>query len=342
MHQTFLSSDTLISSSEKGKLDIMHLKRFWNKVLLKRESKISPVDWQEEWQLDRTLLSALGLGLEQCLIYIFQQAPSFEMFEDWITKTAGLPPQSNVSRFNDLFTGEKKTTDNDITLALDDEQLRFWQENGYLIIRNAVPKEDCEKTIGVICDFLGIERDNPQTWYKQHASVQGIMVQLFQHPLLNKNRQSEKVRMAYEQLWQRKDIWVTADRVGFNPPETDRWKFPGPNLHWDCSLTLPIPFSLQGLLYLSDTEASQGAFTLVPGFHNRVESWLHSLPAGADPRRQDLHALGSMPVAANAGDFIIWHQALPHGSRPNTSAKPRFVQYFTYEPVDIKEADLWL
>ncbi len=342
MDQTLSSSATLVPTSEKGKLGIMHLKRFWNKALLKRESKISQADWNGEWQLDRVLLSALGLGLEQCLIYIFREAPSFDRFENWIIETAGYPDSENLLRFNNLFNDKTVIEEEPLPAVLGDDQLKCWQENGYIIIRDAVSKEDCEKTIEVICDFIGIRRNDPTTWYKQHPSIQGIMVQLFQHPLLNKNRQSEKVRSAYEQLWRRKDIWVTADRVGFNPPETERWKFPGPNLHWDCSLDLPIPFSLQGLLYLSDTEASQGAFTLVPGFHNKVENWLHSLPAGADPRRQNLHALGSTPIAANGGDFIIWHQALPHGSRPNTSDKPRFVQYFTYEPVDIKEADLWI
>lgn len=342
MNYESLSATTLFPSAEKGKLGIMHLKRFWSKALLKREGKLSKQEWQHEWQLDKTLLSALGLGLEQCLIYIFQNTPSFDAFEDWIVETGGYPLPENVARFNALFDKERHAKDNIIELVLDDKQLKSWEENGYIVIKNAVPKEDCEKTIELICEFIGINRDDPSTWYKHHPSIQGIMVQLFQHLLLNKNRNSEKVRKAYEQLWQRKDIWVTADRVGFNPPETDKWKFPGPDLHWDCSLTLPMPFAPQGILYLADTVPSQGAFTLVPGFQNRLESWLNSLPADADPRKQDLHALGSIPIAADAGDFIIWHQALPHGSRPNTSDKPRFVQYFTYAPADITEAELWL
>ncbi|MNE39994.1 Phytanoyl-CoA dioxygenase (PhyH) [compost metagenome] len=112
-------------------------------------------------------------------------------------------------------------------------------------------------------------------------------------------------------------------------------------MHWDVSLDLPIPFGLQGLLYLSDTQANQGAFTLVPGFHNRIDSWINSLPAGSNPRNQDLHQLGSMPVVANAGDFIIWHQALPHGSSPNTSNRPRLVQYINYSPIDAEIKMEW-
>lgn len=170
---------------------------------------------------------------------------------------------------------------------------------------------------------------------------QGIMVQLFQHPALEKNRQSKKIRNAYEQLWNRKDLWMNTDRVSFNPPENERWQFPGPRLHWDVSLELPIPFGLQGLLYLSDTQESQGAFTLVPGFHNKIDAWINSLPAGANPRTQDLYQLGIKPIAANAGDFIIWHQALPHGSSPNKAAAPRIVQYINYMPIDAAAQKKW-
>jgi ectoine hydroxylase-related dioxygenase (phytanoyl-CoA dioxygenase family) len=168
------------------------------------------------------------------------------------------------------------------------------------------------------------------------------MVQLFQHPILEQNRQSFKIRKAYEELWNRTDLWVNTDRVGFNPPETELYKFRGPHLHWDVSLKLPVPFGTQGILYLADTAENQGAFTLVPGFQNKIEDWINNLPPGANPRSENLYALGAKPIAANAGDFIIWHQALPHGSSPNTSILPRFVQYINYAPADEKENRIWI
>jgi len=137
-------------------------------------------------------------------------------------------------------------------------------------------------------------------------------------------------------------MWLNPDRVGFNPPEIANWKFPGPGLHWDVSLQLPIPFGLQGILYLNDIASNQGAFTLVPGFHNKIESWLKNLPANANPRNENIHSLGTKPIAANAGDFIIWHQALPHGSSPNTTLQPRFVQYINYAPSDMEVRDKWI
>jgi len=69
------------------------------------------------------------------------------------------------------------------------------------------------------------------------------------------------------------------------------WRFPGPDLYWDVSIATPIPFGVEGIAYLTDRAAEQGAFTCVPGFHRRIEAWLAGLPIGADPRTQDLHAL---------------------------------------------------
>jgi len=141
------------------------------------------------------------------------------------------------------------------------------------------------------------------------------------------NRRTERIHRAFAQLWGTADLWVTADRCGFHPPQRAGHPFPGPDLHWDLDFSAPLAFGTQGILYLTDTPAEQGALTLVPGFHRRLPEWLASLPPGADPQQQDLHALGSIPVGARAGDMVIWRDALPHGSRPNLGTRPRIVQY---------------
>jgi ectoine hydroxylase-related dioxygenase (phytanoyl-CoA dioxygenase family) len=107
------------------------------------------------------------------------------------------------------------------------------------------------------------------------------------------------------------------------------------------SLEPPFHFGTQGLLYLCDTPAEQGAFCCVPGFHRKLESWLAGLPAGTDPRRVDLDAL-AVPIVAEAGDFVIWHHALPHGSSPNRGTYPRIVQYLNMYPVEFKENMAWV
>jgi hypothetical protein len=324
----------LTTSQETGKLNVMYLKRYWHKNMLKREGKLASGEFENEWQTDITLLNALGLGLEPTLKYLYNKEPAFDEFENWILATTGGLDQTKINQFNKIIAGESFADEPVQYEILTQADLDFWDQNGYIIIRNAVTKEDGDATIKALCDHIGIDRYNPATWYKHHPAQQGIMVQLFQHPALEQNRRSDKIRKAYEELWQRKDIWVNTDRVGFNPPETETYKFTGPRLHWDLKSFKSIPFGLQGILYLSDTAANQGAFTLVPGFQHKIDAWLADLPAGVDPQKQNLYAFGSKPIAANAGDFIIWHHALPHGSSPNMATVPRFVQYINYEPAD--------
>ena len=329
--------------SETGKLNVMQLKRYWSKALAKRAGQIPSNSFEDEWPTDVALLSTLGLGLEQTIKYIYNEAPTFTAFEDWIVDlNEGIVPVEKIKNFNEQISGKVTPVTTGIEQVLSDEDLAFWNKNGYVILKGAVPKEDCEKTVSLICEFLHVDRNESATWYNAHPDRQGIMVQLFQHEQLQKNRDNLLIHRVFEQLWGRKDILVNADRVGFNPPETEFYKFPGPKLHWDVSLELPIPFGTQGILYLADTAANQGAFTLIPGFHNIIGDWMNSLPAGANPRTQDLYSLGPVPIAASAGDFILWHQALPHGSSPNTSPLPRFVQYINYQPIDPEIMPNWI
>ena len=337
------NSNTIpVDSLSESRLGVLHLHRYWDKVRLMRSGILAQDALQEEWNIDTTLFAVLGLGIEQTIKHLYPSDTPFSAFEDWILDiNGGHLEMTKVEAFNNYIRNRYSTWQNSDATVLTEDDMDFWNENGYVIIREAIPAGDCRATIKAICEFIDISPDDPLTWYNPHPARQGIMVQLFQHPALEKNRQSIKIRSAYEQLWQRKDLWMNTDRVGFNPPETKDWKFPGPRLHWDVSLALPIPFGLQGILYLSDTVANQGAFTLVPGFQQRIESWLNSLPPGADPRKEDMYALGAQPIAANAGDFILWHQALPHGSSPNHSAHPRFVQYLNYAPLDAEVNSIW-
>ena len=223
--------------------------------------------------------------------------------------------------------------------VLSDTDLAFWDRFGYVVVHDAVPPDTRDAARDAVLHYVGAVLDDPDSWYGDRKS---IMVQYFQHPAFVANRYSPRIHKAFAQIWNTADLWVTTDRVGFNVPERPDWMFPGPDLHFDVSLAQPMPLGTHGILYLTDTEADQGAFTLVPGFHRHVGEWLASLPPGADPRAEDMHALGSRPIPGRAGDFVIWHDALPHGSRPNRAKMPRIVQYIAMYPTAPSLADTWV
>lgn len=336
-------------SLEAGDLGVLHIPRMWTRAILKTRGQLKEENTAAEWKLDLIIMNGLGLGMEETIQALFQKSSSRD-FETWILQKnngsiskekielVNKKIRAELSGENDNSAGENKN----IKEVLTKEDLDFWDENGYVIIRNAITEENCKAAEKAVWDFLEMNPAGRQTWYKHHPAQQGIMVQFFQHPALEANRRSGKIKNAFAQLWGTDNLMVSTDRVSFNPPENDKWHFPGPNLHWDTSVHLPIPLGLQGILYLTDVKEEQGAFTCVPGFHKRIDEWINSLPAGVNPREQNLVNLGAKPISANAGDFIIWHHALPHGSRPNRENYPRIVQYITWMPPGLEDSRPWV
>ena len=319
-----------------GSLGVRHLARFWSRNQANLDGRQVKAA-QPEWAADNTLLSGLRIGLRETYDYLFSAHPSLEEFESWIlAKNGGALDPERVRRLNAALVGDEAAMESIACEGageppLSSEDLEFWEENGYVVVHDAVPQEQCDAAAQAIYGFIGMDPDRPDTWY---GGPQGhsIWVPLYHHAAVWANRESPRIRRAFAQIWGREDLWVNVDQCGMNPPERPGWQFPGPRLHFDMSLALPTYFGVQGILYLTDTEAGQGAFTCVPGFHRRVESWLQSLPAGADPREEDLEQFGPVPIAGRAGDLIIWHQALPHGSSPNRGTLPRVVQYLVMRP----------
>jgi hypothetical protein len=336
----------LAAPTDTGTLGVFWLKRLWSRAMAAQQGRFAPANGRER-RLDYLVIHALGVGLEQTTTYL-SHAPSFAEFERWIVSTSGGVAPERAARINAAVKGAEPPPQTGRWLAaveasapvLSAADLSFWQEHGYVVLHDAVPSEVREEAAQAVWDRIGARPDDPDTWYPKNDH--GIMVQYFQHPAFEAVRGAPRIHKAFAQLWGTADLWATTDRVGFNPPERDGFMFPGPHLHWDVSVKTPIPLTTAGILYFTDTPPEQGAFTLVPGFQRWGESWLKQLPPGADPRQQDLYALGPRAIGGRAGDLIIWHQALPHGASPNRGRRPRMVQYVNMFPTDYEEQDEWI
>lgn len=340
----------MFGSSEilhKGSLGVFHLQRLWEKSLktLRAEAHFGAIP--HEGMLDRVVLDGIGLGIVEPYQFLFHKKPTFAEFESWIVQTLGSPPAAEtvartnrmVERFvagNFRHFPDSAIIDNPV---FSDQEMQFWEENGYIVLKNAISREDAKASEQAVWDFLGLAPDQPEKWYSRE---QTFWADLFQHPVLNRNRSSERIGRAFAQLWGSEDLVTAVDRTSFNPPLQPGVDHSGPSrLHWDTSIALPIHFDVLGILYLNDVAENQGAFRCVPGFHRKIESWLAGLAENVNPRDQDLEGLGVVSVAGNAGDLVIWRQDLPHGSGRNLAEIPRIAQYITMYPPDRSINPVW-
>ncbi|MFN8886514.1 MAG: phytanoyl-CoA dioxygenase, partial [Cyclobacteriaceae bacterium] len=83
---------------------------------------------------------------------------------------------------------------------LTEEDWKFWIHNGYVIVRNAVSREQAEATAQFIWEFEEKDPNNPDTWYtparaemKMKELTNTGMVEVYNHQTLWNNRQAPKV-----------------------------------------------------------------------------------------------------------------------------------------------------
>ena len=314
---------------EPGASGIICLKRFWARRIAARNGNGDPAS-AEDLRTDNVLLAGLRLGVRETTDFLMAGAPSFEEFQAWVLlKNGGAIDPARVARLNSALRGDNPSAPESSLPdpVLSSADLAFWDEHGYVVVKQAVGDDLCRAAVEAILSHAGMSMEQPDSWYGG-----GLWIPLAHHPALWANRNSPRIHAAFAQIWGCSDLWINVDVCGVNPPLRPGYSFQGTPLHWDMTLAPPVRFGTQAILYLTDTAAHQGAFRCVPGFHQRLAGWLKEIPAGADPRALAATELQPIAIAGAAGDLIIWHQALPHGASANLGTLPRVVQYLNMFP----------
>lgn len=217
----------------------------------------------------------------------------------------------------------------------------FFDTNGYVVVKNVVPKALCDAVIAAEYDFLGFCPNNPEGWY-QEPLRRGGMLELYQHQALWDTRQHPKVHAVFAEFYATEKLWVSIDRVNFNPPihsEHPEYDHLG-MIHWDIDPreAHTAPRRVQGVLYISDTPVERGGFCCVPGHHKLIERWAatrEAIPGAPEEGKRspkDKSEVEIVAIPAEAGDFVIWSTRLLHGNGRNLSDQPRLAQYITMYP----------
>ncbi len=228
-----------------------------------------------------------------------------------------------------------------------EEELLFWEQNGYIILHDAAPEPELDAVIRAIWEFEEKDPEDPSTWYRRPARANGLpelngagMVEMYHHPAMWAIRQRPRIHGAFADLWGTERLWVTIDRCNLNPPNRPGFEFQG-FIHWDIDSTLdPPPYDFQGVLALTDSPPGQGGFQCVPRMPRKLREWAKTQPPDRNPSRPDLDSLAAVGlevvnVPMRKGDLVIWNSLLAHGTSPNTGEQPRLAQYLSMSPAQV-------
>jgi len=96
----------LISSGNKGPLGVLHLPRFWQKVLLAAKGQLADGYPDCGGGYDMMVLNALKLDKDATLAYLRQNLPSYPQFEKWVLQQrGGSIPKAEIDEINAAIAG---------------------------------------------------------------------------------------------------------------------------------------------------------------------------------------------------------------------------------------------
>ena len=227
--------------------------------------------------------------------------------------------------------------------VLSEEDWAFWKHNGYIVIKNAVPKEQAKATADFLWEFDEKDPSDRETWYVPPRAEMRMkeltgtgMVEVYNHQHLWNNRQTKRVYDAFVDVWGTEELWVTIDRANLNFPQRPGFEKKG-FIHWDYDPETR-PQNVQGVLALADqTDENMGGFQCIPWLYRNYDTWKLTQPDDRDRFQPDISEIEDkiVKVKMEAGDLLIFNSTEPHGIRPNRSGdKVRIAQYISMMPAE--------
>ncbi|MBI5916766.1 MAG: phytanoyl-CoA dioxygenase family protein [Bacteroidetes bacterium] len=239
---------------------------------------------------------------------------------------------SSVEKLNDRSNGQPLR-------VLSEEDWAFWKQNGYVVVKGAVPVEQARRTADFLWEFEEKDPADPATWYTPPRAEMQMkeltntgMVEVYNHQHLWNNRQWPRVYDAFVDVWGTEKLWATIDRANLNLPMRPGHEYKG-FIHWDYDPETR-PVNVQGVLALADqTDENMGGFQCIPELYRSYDTWKLTQPSDRDHFKPDTTGFDLVKVKMEAGDLLIFNSLLAHGIRPNRSEnKVRMAQYISMMP----------
>jgi hypothetical protein len=247
----------------------------------------------------------------------------------------GNPTMGKTSQFklNDRSNGQPLR-------VLNEEDWNFWRHNGFIVIKQAVSKEQAASTASFLWEFEEKDPRDPQTWYRAPRAEMKMkelantgMVEVYNHQLLWNNRMTQRVYDAFVDIWGTEKLWATIDRANLNFPIKPGFEYNG-FIHWDYDPE-EKPVNVQGVLALEDQmDEDMGGFQCIPELFRNYDEWKLTQPLDRNRFLPDTSGFEPTKVKMEAGDLLIFNSLQPHGIRANRSNKVRIAQYISMMPAE--------
>lgn len=233
--------------------------------------------------------------------------------------------------------------------VLSDEEVRSFWEDGYVLVKGAVSKQEAAHYRRVILDLIPRDLTIPEPWHSHMGRIKPYHPghdDAFDLPELLPLYANERVYSAAVQLLESERLRAFDGSVGITVRNDAASETPlSQTLHIDASVPRDVDdflFTLEelqvgGCYYFTDVEPDGGGIHVVPGGHRLLEEEARRSPGSGRHLHNDwkrITHMKSVEVTGEAGDFALLHHLMPHGASHNRRPTARVAQFLRFVRVD--------
>ena len=227
---------------------------------------------------------------------------------------------------------------------LTNEQLKFYQDNGYLLVENVITNEQLKKLQEITYEFIDMSRNVTESndvfdLDEGHCA---------EKPRLTRIKLPHKQNQYFDDILKKSGVTeVLRDLLGKNATLLTsklNTKSPGGGVavewHQDWAF---YPHTNDNLLafglMLEDVTIENGPLQVIPGSHKGPILSHHNngvFCGAVDPEDPHFDREKIITLTGEAGSMTIHHARTLHGSAPNKSDRPRLILFY-----EIARADAW-
>tara|TARA_B100000745_G_scaffold286914_1_gene223194 strand:+ start:373 stop:1173 length:801 start_codon:yes stop_codon:yes gene_type:complete len=216
---------------------------------------------------------------------------------------------------------------------LTEEHIKKYQNDGFLLLKNLLSKEEMEPINESIKKF---SRMTPNNWelgkemayYETDTKNENerilcrIEKYVDYHEEFKKLVNSEKILNPLEDLMGGPCI-LFKDKINFKRPNGGGFRpHQDVQARWDDF----VEYTMSVMISTDQSTAENGCLEVVPGCHKRGLIGKYDRPLEGE----DLKGIKFEMVPTEIGDVLFFDHFTPHQSKPNNSNKPRSNIYLTY------------
>jgi len=247
-------------------------------------------------------------------------------------------------------------------MKLTDDQIVFYKENGYITIDNFLTEEEI---VLLQAEFPNtIDRTSPRIIFENNGAIRSVFAPHYVNSIYNRLSKLARLVIPAEQLLESR-VYLHQYKIntkkGF---KGDWWEWHQDFPYWHIDDGISKPNMVSVLIYMQDTDGSNGALLLIPGSHkegiagfadkdrirkkeksrytdnNRTSDYLSSVNSDIKftIQQEKVKELaiknGILTIAGNTGMALFFHGNIFHASNINLTPFDRDAIIITYNSID--------